>query len=76
MTKKEKLKKLDEQTLDLQLEATAEGGDLGILTMLTPTINYLRNNSVIEEKEKSTLEKDTKKRLKEAKERREKNESE
>ena len=51
MTKKEKLKKLDEQTLDLQLEATAEGGDLGILTMLTPTINYLRNNSVIEEKE-------------------------
>jgi len=76
MTKKEKLKKLDEQTLDLQLEATADGGDLGILTMLTPTINYLRNNSVIEEKEKSTLEKDTQKRLKEAKERREKNESE
>ena len=76
MTKKEKLKKLDEQTLDLQLEATADGGDLGILTMLTPTINYLRNNSVIEEKEKSTLEKDTQKRLREAKERREKNESE
>jgi len=76
MTKKEKLKQLDEQTLDLQLEATAEGGDLGILTMLTPTINYLRNNSVIEEKEKSTLEKDTQKRLKEAQERRDKNESE
>ena len=76
MTKKEKLKKLDEQTLDLQLEATADGGDLGILTMLTPTINYLRNNSVIEEKEKSTLEKDTKKRLAEAKKRRKDNESE
>ena len=79
MTDKEKklqLARLDEQVLDLMIKATAEGGNTGLLTELSVPVNYLKSNAVITEKEKSTLEKDTKKRLAEAKERRKNNESE
>jgi len=74
-TKKEKLEELDGLILDQQLEWMNEG-KTEFLSDLTPTINYLRNNAVVAEKEKSTLEKDTKKRLAEAQKRRKKNESE
>ena len=69
MTKTEKLLKLDELVLDRQLELL-KSGDTELLSDLTPSINYLRNNAVLSEKPKSTVEKDTAKRLREAKERR------
>jgi len=75
MTKKEKLAKLDELVLDRQIELMVKG-ETAELSDLTPSINYLRNNAVVADKEKSTIEKDTKKRLAEAKARRKKNESE
>ena len=78
MTSKEKkiqLARLDEQVLDLMIKATGAGGDTGLLTELSVPVNYLKSNMVVLEKERSTLEKDTKKRLEEAKERRKKNES-
>ena len=79
MTAKEKkaqLERLDEQVLDLMIKATSSGGDTGTLTELSVAVNYLKSNMVVQEKEKSTLEKDTKKRLAEAKARRKNNESE
>ncbi len=78
MTSKEKkaqLARLDEQVLDLMIKATGAGGDTGLLTELSVPVNYLKSNMVVLEKEKTTLERDTKKRLEEAKERRKKNES-
>ena len=74
-SKKEKLEELDGLILDQQLEWMRDK-KTEFLSDLTPTINYLRNNAVVAEKEKSTLEKDTKKRLAEAKKRRKDNESE
>ena len=73
--KKAQLARLDEQVLDLMIEATGTNGDTATLTELSVAVNYLKSNMVVEEKEKSTLEKDTQKRLDEAKERRKKNES-
>jgi len=73
--KKEQLERLDEQVLDLMIKATSAGGDTGLLTELSVPVNYLKSNMMVQEKEKSTLEKDTKKRLAEAKDRRKKNES-
>ena len=70
MTKKEKLIKLDGLVLDKMIDILDDDGDLGDMSSLTPTINYLRNNAVVADKEKGTIEKDTKKRLAEAKKRR------
>ena len=78
MTKKEKLKKLDEAILDKMITIMESNDDdqLVMLRDLATPMNYLRNNSVLADKEKSTVENDTKKRLAEAKARRKKNESE
>ncbi len=74
MTKQDKLLELDSLVLDRQL-ALLRSGDTELLSDLTPTINYLRNNSVLSEKPKSTIEEDTAKRVKEAQARRKKGES-
>jgi hypothetical protein len=74
MTKKEKLVRLDELVLNRQIQLL-ETNNTAELSDLTPTINYLRNNAVVADKEKSTVEKDTAKRLAEAKARRKNNES-
>ena len=77
MTKKDKLTKLDGLVLDKMITIMEKEGDtdLGLLTDLTPAVNYLRNNQEISEKSKGTVEEATKKRLKAASDRRKKNES-
>jgi len=75
MTKKEKLEKLDTLLLDKMIDIMDGKEEMGLLKDLSTPMNYLRNNSVVADKTKSTIEKDTKKRLAEAKERRRKNES-
>ncbi len=74
--KKKQLARLDEQVLDLLIKNTSEQGDTSILTELSVAVNYLKSNAIVAEKEKSTLEKETKARLDEAKKRRKNNESE
>ena len=74
MGKKEELVKLDDLVRKSMLEAL-ETGDTDVLTELTPAINYLRNNQVVSDKPKSTVEEDTKKRLAQAAKRRAKKES-
>jgi hypothetical protein len=77
-TKKEKLKKLDELVLNRMISILGKDDGEAYtdeLKDLTPVINYLRNNAMVADKEKSTIEKDTAKRLAEAKARRKKNES-
>ncbi len=75
MNKKEKLIRLDELILDTMVSVleSKDEDKLAMLSDLTPAINYLRNNSVVADKEKSTVEKDTIKRLAEAKARRDNN---
>lgn len=77
MTKKEKLTRLDELVLDRQIKLLESKDDekIAMLSDMSTSINYLRNNAVVADKEKSTVEKDTAKRLAEAKKRRRKNES-
>ncbi len=75
MTKKEKLEKLDGLLLDKMIAVMDGEGTLADLKDLATPMNYLRNNAVVAEKEKSTIEKDSKKRLAEAKRRRKDNES-
>ncbi|MCD6322421.1 MAG: hypothetical protein J7L77_05285 [Clostridiales bacterium] len=74
--KKKQLARLDEQVLDLLILNTSKAGDTSILTELSVAVNYLKSNAIVAEKEKSTLEKETKARLDEAKKRRKNNESE
>ena len=78
MNKKEKLVKLDTLVLDKMIDILDKEGEENYtdeLKDLTPVINYLRNNAVVAEKERSTNESDIKARLEEAKERRKTNES-
>ena len=77
MTKKEKLEKLDELLIDRMLDIMSDEDDNAIraLSDLTVAMNYLKNNAVVAEKTKGSIEKDTEKRLAEAKQRREANES-
>ena len=70
MTKKEKLKKLDENVLDLLIKHTGEDGDLGAISELSVAVNYLKANAVVSDKEKSTTEEDIQKRVREANKRR------
>lgn len=72
MSKKEDLEKLDGNIRRLMLEATQEGGDTSILPELTVVTNYLAKNNVVAEKEKSSVEEDTQKRIEEARKRRSK----
>ena len=74
--KKKQLEKLDEQVLSLMVKYTGETGDTDKLAELSVAVNYLKSNSIVEEKTKSTIEEDTKERLKKASERRKKNQSE
>ena len=68
--KEEKLKKLDENVLNLLIKNTGENGDTSLLTELSVAVNYLKSNSVIAEKAKSNVEDETKERLRKAKLRR------
>ena len=74
--KQEKLKLLDEQVLELLIKMTNtedEEFDTNQITELSVAVNYLKSNSVVSEKEKSTLDDDIKRRLKEAQDRRKQN---
>ncbi|HEB37627.1 MAG TPA: hypothetical protein ENI14_03080 [Thermoplasmatales archaeon] len=75
-TKKEKLETLDTLLLDKMIDILESGNDedLDLLSSLSVPMNYLRNNQVLSEKPKSTVEEDTKKRLQAAKDRRAKGE--
>ena len=74
MAKKEELIQLDDLVRSKMIEIM-EGGDTEELSDLTPIINYLRNNQVVSDKPKSTIEEDTKKRLEQARKRRAKGDS-
>jgi len=74
MAKKEELIQLDDLVRNKMIEIM-EGGDTEELSDLTPIINYLRNNQVVSDKPKSTIEEDTKKRLEQARKRRAKGDS-
>ena len=69
MAKREELIELD-NLIRNKMIALVKSGDTDILTELTPAVYYLRNNSVVSDKPKSTVEEDTKKRLEEARKRR------
>jgi len=75
-TKKEKLETLDTLLLDKMIDILESGNDedLDLLSSLSVPMNMLRNNQVLSEKPKSTIEEDTKKRIAEAKKRRAKGE--
>ena len=77
MNKKQKLDKLDELLLDKLISIMDSNDDeqLEGLSNLTVPMNYLKNNMVVAEKEKSTADDNIKKRLKEAEVRRAKNKS-
>jgi len=75
MTKKDQLIQLDKLLLGKMIDIMEGKGDMADLRDLATPMNYLRNNSVLSEKPKSTLEKDNKKRIADAKARRETNES-
>ena len=77
-TKKEKLETLDTLLLDKMIDILESGNDedLDLLSSLSVPMNMLRNNQVLSEKPKSTIEEDTKKRIAEAKKRRAKGEEE
>ena len=75
-SKKEKLETLDTLLLDKMIDILESGNDedLDLLSSLSVPMNMLRNNQVLSEKPKSTVEEDTKKRIAEAKKRRAKGE--
>ena len=75
-SKKEKLETLDTLLLDKMIDILEDDKleELDMLSSLSVPMNYLRNNQVLSEKPKSTVEEDTKKRIAEAKKRRAKGE--
>ena len=74
MNKHDKLELLDKQVLDLMLDWT-KSEQTERLTELSVAVNYLKSNSIVEEKKKGSIEEDVKKRREEAKKRRESGES-
>ncbi len=75
-SKSEKLNKLDELVLDKMIEImSSEEGDMRDLGDMNVIVQYLAKNSVVAEKEKSTVEEDVKKRVKAAEKRREEKDS-
>ncbi len=74
MAKKEELIQLDDLVRSKMIEIM-EGGDTEELSDLTPIINYLRNNAMVADKEKSTADDAIKKRVIAAEKRRKKGES-
>jgi hypothetical protein len=75
MTKKEKLKKLDDLVLNKMISILEGDGDVSELRDLSTPANYLKANAVVEEKERDDVTDTIKKRLEEAKKRRAKKES-
>jgi hypothetical protein len=70
MTKKDKLKKLDEDILDSMMTMVAEK-NFEDIPLLSTAINYLKANEITEERERDTAEDEVKRKVKEANERRE-----
>lgn len=70
MTKKERLDKIEQLTEELMIKFLESGETERLAELATPS-NYLAKNSKVAEKEKSSLEDDIKKRVAEAKKRRE-----
>ena len=78
MTKKEKeekLAQLDENVLDLLIKHTGYDGDTSLITELSVAVNFLKSNEVVSEKARSTVDDGIKKRVAEAKKRRDSNAS-
>jgi hypothetical protein len=73
--KQKKLEELDRLVLDKMI-GIMKSKSLEALSDLSTAVNYLRVNQVTAEKPKSTVEGDTKKRIAEAKARREKKQQE
>ena len=73
MNKEEKLDKLDGAVLDKMLE-WIESDDTDRLPELNVAVQYLSKNSVVAEKKVSTREEEIKRKVTEAKKRRNKNE--
>jgi len=75
-SKTEKLNKLDGLVLDKMIEIMSDKeGDMRDLGDMNVIVQYLAKNSVVAEKEKSTVEEDVKKRVKAAEKRREEKDS-
>ena len=74
MSKQEDLDKIDE-LVRTKMISLLEQEDFGALKELNVPVTYLAKNNVVSEKAKSTVEEDIQQRLKEAEERRRKNES-
>ena len=74
MNKQEELIVLDDLVRSRMIELMNDE-DTESLSELTPVINYLRNNQVVSDKPRSTVEENTKKRLAQAAKRRAKKES-
>lgn len=70
MTKKERLDKIERLTEELMIKFLESGETERLAELATPS-NYLAKNSKVAEKEKSSLEDDIKKRVAEARKRRE-----
>ena len=72
MSKKDKLETLDKLVLDkmIAIMNSDDEGAMASLSDLSVPMNYLKNNATVAEKAKSSVEKDTAKRLAEAEERR------
>ena len=68
MTRKDKLEKLQGLVIDKYIEAL-EDGDIHFRDM-SPIVSLLNQNSIVEEKGRSTIEEDIQKRIKEAEKRR------
>ena len=73
--KEEKLKKLDENVLNLLIKNTGENGDSSLLTELSVAVNYLKSNQVVAEKPKDSSDDYMKKKVAEAKKRRARDDS-
>ena len=75
--KKQKLEDLDTLLLDRMIDImkTKDVDKIATLSDLSVPMNYLRNNAVVADKSKSSVEKDIQENLNRAKQRRKDNES-
>ena len=72
MTKKEKLKALDEMVMDRMMSILSNSdSDTAELRDLATVTNYLKANAVVEEKQRDDVTDEIKKRIEAAKKRRE-----
>jgi len=75
--KQKKMEKLDELLLDKMIDImeSKDKDAIDELSTLSTPMNYLKNNQIVADKSKSTVEEETEKRLAEARKRRAKGES-